>query len=146
MTTTAPHRTLPRPARGRRADRAPRHRRGVPVFAVALQRSTGLHVVPRSAPSLQGIGHTLTRRDNGQLVAVILAAGVWICWALFTISLVPEVVALLAPETRAPAARPRRFPTVGRSTRRSGRHRIHHRPCSWAGSLPPATHTPRHRR
>ena len=66
---------------------------GVPLFAVALQRSTGLTVIPHSVPSVHYVEHTLTQRDNGQLVAVVLAIGVWICWALFTASLVTEIVA-----------------------------------------------------
>jgi nucleoid-associated protein YgaU len=67
---------------------------GVPIFAVTLQRVTGLHVIPHRVPSLHEIRHSLTQRDNGQLVAVVLAAGVWICWALFTVSLLPELAGL----------------------------------------------------
>ena len=75
---------------------------GVPVFAVTLQRATGLHVVPHRIPSVHEIGHGLTQRDNGQLVAVILAIGVWICWALFTLSLIPEVVAVVRKRPSKP--------------------------------------------
>ena len=60
---------------------------GVPALMAAL------HLVPHGVPSLHEIGTDLRRRDNGQLVAVVLAAGVWICWGLFTISLIPEIAA-----------------------------------------------------
>lgn len=66
---------------------------GVPLFAVALQRATGLAIVPHQLPSVHGVQRTLSQRDNGQLVAVVLAIGVWVCWALFTASLVPEIIA-----------------------------------------------------
>lgn len=66
---------------------------GVPLFALALQRATGLAIVPHSIPSVHDIEQTLTQRDNGQLVAVVLAVGVWVCWALFTASLIPEIIA-----------------------------------------------------
>lgn len=63
---------------------------GVPILM------SSLHLVPRSVPSLHQVGQDLKQRDNGQLAAVILAAGVWICWALFTLSLIPEIIAAFA--------------------------------------------------
>lgn len=66
---------------------------GVPLLALAVQHLTNLHVLPHRIPSLADIGHGLTQRDHGQLVAVVLAAGVWICWALFILSLAAETVA-----------------------------------------------------
>jgi nucleoid-associated protein YgaU len=60
---------------------------GVPALMV------GLHLVPHSVPSLHQLGQDLKQRDNGQLAVVVIAAGVWICWLLFTLSLVPEIVA-----------------------------------------------------
>ncbi|TKJ18019.1 LysM peptidoglycan-binding domain-containing protein [Blastococcus sp. CCUG 61487] len=60
---------------------------GVPVLMAVL------HLVPDSLPSLDEIGALLTSRDDGQLVGLVLAAGVWVCWALFTVATVAEVVA-----------------------------------------------------
>jgi nucleoid-associated protein YgaU len=60
---------------------------GVPVLLASL------HMVPHSVPSLHQIGQDLKQRDDGQLAAVVIAAGVWICWALFTVSLIPEILA-----------------------------------------------------
>ncbi|TYP87435.1 LysM peptidoglycan-binding domain-containing protein [Blastococcus xanthinilyticus] len=60
---------------------------GVPVLLAVL------HLVPDSLPSLDEVGAVLTSRDNGQLVGLVLAAGVWVCWALFTAATVAEVVA-----------------------------------------------------
>lgn len=60
---------------------------GVPVLMAMLQ------LVPDSLPSLDEVGAVLTSRDNGQLAGLVLAAGVWVCWALFTASTVAEVVA-----------------------------------------------------
>jgi len=61
---------------------------GVPVLLAAL------HLVPHELPSLQQVGAALTARDDGQLVQVVLGAGAWICWLLFTASTVAEVAAL----------------------------------------------------
>jgi nucleoid-associated protein YgaU len=52
----------------------------------------GLHLVPHDVPSLHQIGHDLKQRDNGQLAVVVIAAATWICWALFTASLIPEIL------------------------------------------------------
>ncbi|TQN43742.1 LysM domain-containing protein [Blastococcus colisei] len=60
---------------------------GVPVLMAVL------HLVPETLPSLDEVGAVLTSRDNGQLAGLVLAAGVWVCWALFTAATVAEVVA-----------------------------------------------------
>ena len=60
---------------------------GIPLLLASL------HMVPHSIPSLHELGRDLKQRDNGQLAAVVIAAGVWICWALFTLSLIPEIAA-----------------------------------------------------
>ena len=60
---------------------------GVPVLMAVL------HMVPHTIPSLHQVSLDLRQRDNGQLAAVVIAAGVWICWALFALSLIPEIVA-----------------------------------------------------
>ncbi|MDT0276058.1 LysM peptidoglycan-binding domain-containing protein [Blastococcus goldschmidtiae] len=60
---------------------------GVPVLMAVL------HLVPDSLPSLDEVGAVLTSRDNGQLAGLVLAAGVWVCWALFTAATVAEIVA-----------------------------------------------------
>lgn len=60
---------------------------GVPVLMALL------HLVPNNLPSLDEVGAVLASRDNGQLAGLVLAAGVWVCWALFTASTVAEVVA-----------------------------------------------------
>ncbi|UOY03227.1 LysM peptidoglycan-binding domain-containing protein [Blastococcus sp. PRF04-17] len=60
---------------------------GVPVLMAVL------HLVPHSLPSLDEVGAVLTSRDNGQLAGLVLAAGVWVCWALFTAATVAEIVA-----------------------------------------------------
>jgi nucleoid-associated protein YgaU len=62
---------------------------GVPVLLTAL----GL--VPQGLPSIDEVAAVLTARDDGQLVQVVLAAGAWICWALFTVSTVAEVAGLV---------------------------------------------------
>lgn len=63
---------------------------GVPILMHSL------HLVPHSVPSLHQVGQDPKQRDNGQIAAVVLAAGVWICWALFTLSLIPEIIAAFA--------------------------------------------------
>ena len=60
---------------------------GVPVLMTMLQ------LVPDSLPSLDEVGAVLTSRDNGQFAGLVLAAGVWVCWALFTASTMAEIVA-----------------------------------------------------
>jgi nucleoid-associated protein YgaU len=60
---------------------------GVPLL------TDGLHLLPHGVPSLHQIKHDLTSRDNGQFALVVIAVGVWICWALFVLSLIPEIVA-----------------------------------------------------
>ncbi len=61
---------------------------GVPVLM------TILNLVPHHLPTISSALTTLKARDNGQLVAGVIAAGVWVCWALFTVSLLPEIAAL----------------------------------------------------
>lgn len=73
----------------------------VVVVGVPLLMRT-LHLVPHSVPSLPQLGQDLTQRDNGQIAAVVLAAGVWICWALFTLSLIPEIIAAFAQRPARP--------------------------------------------
>lgn len=60
---------------------------GVPVLMAVLQ------MVPHNLPSLDEVGAVLSSRDNGQLAGLIIAAGVWVCWVLFTASTVVEIVA-----------------------------------------------------
>ena len=60
---------------------------GVPALMI------GLHLIPHSVPSLHQLGQDLKAHDDGQLAVVVIAAGVWICWLLFTLSLFPEIVA-----------------------------------------------------
>lgn len=60
---------------------------GVPVLMAVLHR------VPDSLPSLDEVGAVLTSRDNGQLAGLVLAAGAWVCWAMFTAATVAEIVA-----------------------------------------------------
>jgi LysM repeat protein len=57
---------------------------GVPALLIALGQ------VPHAVPSVHDISRGLRSRDDGQLAGVILAAGVWICWALFTVSVIGE--------------------------------------------------------
>ena len=61
---------------------------GVPVLLTAL------HLDPHSLPTIHQIGTTLRERDNGGLAVGVIAGAAWLCWALFTLSLVPEVAAL----------------------------------------------------
>ena len=61
---------------------------GVPVLM------TVLHLVPHSLPTTGAAVTTLKARDNGQLAAGVIAAGVWVCWVLFTLSLLPELAGL----------------------------------------------------
>jgi nucleoid-associated protein YgaU len=60
---------------------------GVPVLMAVV------HLVPDSLPSLDEVGAVLTSRDDGRLTGLVLAAGVWVCWALFTGATVAEIVA-----------------------------------------------------
>src|SRR3954454_8486337 len=62
---------------------------GVPLLLAALQ------LVPHSLPSPEEVIALLRVRDDGQLVQVVLATGVWVCWALFTASTAAELVALV---------------------------------------------------
>jgi nucleoid-associated protein YgaU/DNA-binding SARP family transcriptional activator len=60
---------------------------GVPALMSAL------HLVPHAIPAWDQIRDTLTQRDTGQLLVVVLAAVIWLCWALFTLSLIGEIAA-----------------------------------------------------
>ena len=62
---------------------------GVPLLLASL------HLVPHSLPSLHEVLDLLRARDDGKLIQVVLAMGVWICWALFTASTAAELVALV---------------------------------------------------
>src|SRR3954454_23405023 len=62
---------------------------GVPLLLAALQ------LVPHSLPSPEEVIALLRVQDDGQLVQVVLATGVWVCWALFTASTAAELVALV---------------------------------------------------
>jgi LysM repeat protein len=59
---------------------------GVPTLLVTIG------AIPHDIPTMHHVWVSLTSRDNGQLLGVVLAAGVWICWALFVIATIPEVV------------------------------------------------------
>jgi nucleoid-associated protein YgaU len=74
---------------------------GVPLLLAAL------HLVPHSLPSPGDVIASLRVRDDGQLVQVVLATGVWVCWVLFTASTVAELVALVRarPARRLPGLR-----------------------------------------
>jgi nucleoid-associated protein YgaU len=63
-----------------------------------------LHMTPHGLPSLHQVTTGLKRRDNGQLVADVLLIGAWLCWVLFTISLIPEIAATIRrqPATTLP--------------------------------------------
>jgi nucleoid-associated protein YgaU len=62
---------------------------GVPLLLAALR------LVPHSVPSISELMASLEVRDDGQLVQVVLATGVWVCWALFTVSTAAEVIGLV---------------------------------------------------
>lgn len=62
---------------------------GVPVLLVTLQ------LVPHGLPSVEEVVRTLSERDDGQLLRVVLAAGAWVCWGLFTTSTTTELIGLL---------------------------------------------------
>nr|WP_211661361.1 LysM peptidoglycan-binding domain-containing protein [Modestobacter muralis] len=64
------------------------------VIVIVPVLLTALHLVPHELPSLEQVGDVLTSPDDGQLLQVVLGAGAWVCWALFTASTVAEVVAL----------------------------------------------------
>lgn len=61
---------------------------GVPGLLAALD------LMPHGLPSLHDAAAVLTVQDDGRVVQIVLAAGAWICWLLFTASTVAEVVAL----------------------------------------------------
>jgi LysM repeat protein len=62
---------------------------GVPLLLAALR------LVPHSVPSISEVIASLEVRDDGQLVQVVLATGVWVCWALFTLSTAAELIGLV---------------------------------------------------
>ena len=63
---------------------------GVPTLLVAIG------AIPHDIPTMHHVWVSLTSRDNGQLLGFVLAAGVWICWALFVIATIPEVLCAFA--------------------------------------------------
>jgi len=74
---------------------------GVPVLLISLQQ------VPDHLPAVAQVLTVLRSRDTGQLAGLVLAAGVWICWALFTASTAAELlpVARARPVHRLPGLR-----------------------------------------
>jgi hypothetical protein len=62
---------------------------GVPLLLAALR------LVPHGVPSISEVIASLEVRDDGQLVQVVLATGVWVCWALFTLSTAAELIGLV---------------------------------------------------
>ncbi|CCH89216.1 putative LysM domain peptidoglycan-binding protein [Modestobacter italicus] len=61
---------------------------GVPVLLSLL------HLVPHGLPALDEVIDLLRSRDDGQLIQVVLAAGAWVCWLLFTASTAAEIYSL----------------------------------------------------
>ncbi|WP_138757696.1 LysM peptidoglycan-binding domain-containing protein [Modestobacter altitudinis] len=61
---------------------------GVPVLLGLL------HLVPHGLPAFDDVVVLLRSRDDGQLIQVVLAAGAWVCWLLFTASTAAEVYSL----------------------------------------------------
>ncbi len=62
------------------------------VAGVPALMST-LNLVPHAVPGWGQIRAALTQRDTGQLLVVLLAAVIWLCWALFTVSVIGEIAA-----------------------------------------------------
>lgn len=71
---------------------------GLPAALIAMG------AYPTTVPSLLRIWDTLWEQDRGQLLFGVLAAGVWACWALFTVATVQEAIGSLR---RKPAAKMR---------------------------------------
>jgi LysM repeat protein len=71
---------------------------GTPALLVAL------HLVPTAVPSIHEIGAVLSARDDGQLLRAVLAAGVWVCWLIFTLVTGAEIWARIRshPAPRVP--------------------------------------------
>jgi nucleoid-associated protein YgaU len=62
---------------------------GVPALLASLS------LVPTDIPSLDEAVAVLGRRDDGQLLRLVLGAVAWVCWLLFTSATVAEVVAVV---------------------------------------------------
>lgn len=62
---------------------------GVPVLLVAVD------AFPTALPTLHEVWQSMTTRDNGTVLFVVLSAGVWLCWALFALATVQEAWAVL---------------------------------------------------
>ncbi|SOC52852.1 DNA-binding transcriptional activator of the SARP family [Blastococcus aggregatus] len=69
---------------------------GVPLLLAALQ------LVPHSLPSLGEVATSLKVRDDGRLAQIVLATGVWVCWALFTLSTAAELMGLVRDRPAPP--------------------------------------------
>ncbi|TFV52076.1 LysM peptidoglycan-binding domain-containing protein [Blastococcus sp. TF02A_35] len=69
---------------------------GVPLLLAALQ------LVPHSLPSLGEVVTSLKARDDGRLAQIVLAMGVWVCWALFTLSTAAELWGLVRDRPAPP--------------------------------------------
>ena len=69
---------------------------GVPLLLAALQ------LVPHGLPSLGEVVTSLKARDDGRLAQIVLATGVWVCWALFTLSTAAELVGLVRDRPAPP--------------------------------------------
>ncbi|RBY78597.1 peptidoglycan-binding protein LysM [Blastococcus sp. TF02-09] len=69
---------------------------GVPLLLAALQ------LVPHSLPSLGEVVTSLRARDDGRLAQIVLATGVWVCWALFTLSTAAELWGLVRDRPALP--------------------------------------------
>lgn len=69
---------------------------GVPLLLAALQ------LLPHGLPSLGEVVTTLKARDDGRLAQLVLATGVWVCWALFTLSTAAELWGLVRDRPAAP--------------------------------------------
>jgi nucleoid-associated protein YgaU len=66
---------------------------GVPLLLVKVMPLVDLEV--SGWPSIADIRSAVSRKDNGELAAAVIVFIAWACCALFTISLVPEVIGVL---------------------------------------------------
>jgi LysM repeat protein/DNA-binding SARP family transcriptional activator len=60
---------------------------GVPVLLISIG------AVPHHAPSLSQVRTALSAQDDGRILYLVLAVGVWTCWALFTATTAVEAIA-----------------------------------------------------
>lgn len=73
---------------------------GALVVLVAVEAGVPLLLAavggwPSHVPAGAQVLHQLTERDDGRLLGVVLAAGAWVCWALFTVSVAVELLGVL---------------------------------------------------